>query len=66
MILVLSMVADITRSFDKTMLKYKNKPMFVEFYAPWCHNCTAISEGFEEIGMIINKRDMLIAKVDCV
>lgn len=42
------------------------KPVFVDFYAPWCVWCQRLAPTWERFAEAANGLDLQIAKVDCV
>jgi len=50
------------KNFDKVV--GVDKPVFVEYYAPWCGHCKELAPIWEELGRSVDKSKVLIAKID--
>ena len=49
-----------------TLPKYKNKLVFVKFFAPWCGYCNNVAPIYEDLATQYKKNNkVIIAEIDC-
>jgi len=52
------------KNFDEIVYNSNNKPVFVEFYAPWCGHCKSLAPVWEKLGTALADSNVIIAKMD--